>query len=110
MRIADTFGSPQSYGNGTELVRVSEQHVQSPTSKKDESVAGIDSIPLDELGFKGASGDLESRGMEASFTVNEVTGKAQLVIVETGTGREILKIPSDSYLYDGVLRRFSLSR
>ena len=110
MRIADTFGSPQAYGNGTELVRVSEQHAQSTASKKYESVAGVDSIPLGELEFKGASGDLESRGMEASFTVNEVTGKAQLVIVETGTGREILKIPSDSYLYEGVLRRFSLSR
>ena len=110
MRIADTFGSPQPYGSGTELVKVSEQHAQSPTSKKAESAAGVDSIPRAELGFEGASRDLESRGMEASFTLNDVTGKAQLVIVETGTGREILKIPSDSYLYEGVLRRFSLSR
>ena len=43
--------------------------------------------------------ELERKGMEVSFLVDPSSGRAQMVVVETGTGREVLKVPSDSVLY-----------
>jgi hypothetical protein len=37
--------------------------------------------------------------MEVSFLVDPSSGRAQMVVVESGTGREVLKVPSDSALY-----------
>ena len=43
--------------------------------------------------------ELERKGMEVSFLVDPSSGRAQMVVVESGTGREVLKVPSDSALY-----------
>jgi hypothetical protein len=43
--------------------------------------------------------ELEKKGMEVSFLVDPSSGRAQMVVVESGTGREVLKVPSDSALY-----------
>ena len=43
--------------------------------------------------------ELERRGMEVSFLVDPSSGRAQMVVVESGTGREVLKVPSDTALY-----------
>ena len=43
--------------------------------------------------------ELERKGMEVSFLVDPSSGRAQMVVVESGTGREVLKVPSDSVLY-----------
>lgn len=48
---------------------------------------------------------LESRGMETSFVINPTTGVAQMVIVESGTGREVLKVPADSSLHQALSAR-----
>ena len=42
---------------------------------------------------------LERKGMEVSFLVDPSSGRAQMVVLESGTGREVLKVPSDSALY-----------
>ena len=43
--------------------------------------------------------ELERKGMEVSFFVDPSSGRAQMVVIESGTGREVLKVPSDSALY-----------
>jgi uncharacterized FlaG/YvyC family protein len=48
---------------------------------------------------------LERKGMEVSFLVDPSSGRAQMVIVESGTGREVLKVPSDSALYQAIENR-----
>jgi uncharacterized FlaG/YvyC family protein len=44
--------------------------------------------------------ELERKGMEISFSVDPSSGRAQMVVVESGTGREVLKVPSDSALHN----------
>jgi uncharacterized FlaG/YvyC family protein len=40
--------------------------------------------------------------MEVSFLVDPSSGRAQMVVIESGTGREVLKVPSDSALYQAL--------
>lgn len=49
--------------------------------------------------------ELERKGMEVSFRVDQSTGRAQMVVVESGTQREVLKVPSDSALYQILDRK-----
>jgi uncharacterized FlaG/YvyC family protein len=66
-------------------------------------------------GFANESGDrkliydikaeLERKGMEISFRVDPSSGRAQMVVVESGTQREVLKVPSDSALYQILDRK-----
>ena len=49
--------------------------------------------------------ELERKGMEVSFRVDPSSGRAQMVVVESGTRREVLKVPSDSALYQILDRK-----
>lgn len=55
--------------------------------------------------FQNLRAELERRGMEVSFSVDPSSGFAQMVVIESGTGREVLKVPSDSTLYQALKDR-----
>lgn len=50
------------------------------------------------------------RGMEMRYVVNQATGDAQIIISESGTGREVLKIPSDSAVVGSLLQAVDVRR
>jgi uncharacterized FlaG/YvyC family protein len=52
--------------------------------------------------FQNLLVELDRKGMEVSFSVDPAVGFAQMVVVESGTGREVLKVPSDSTLYQAL--------
>ena len=76
------------------------------SSASEDTYAGV----VDEKYLENLQKSIDSRGMEVSFTVDSETGRAQMVIVETGTGREVLKVPSDSALYQSLLTSFTSLR
>ena len=65
-----------------------------PTSVAASAHQTSDREPVDDIRV-----GLERKGMEVSFLVDPSSGRAQMVVVESGTGREVLKVPSDSVLY-----------
>ena len=72
---------------------VQEPHVM-PTSVAASEHQTSDREPVDDIRV-----GLERKGMEVSFLVDLSSGRAQMVILESGTGREVLTVPSDSALY-----------
>ena len=65
-----------------------------PTSVAASARETTDREPVNDIRV-----ELERKGMEVSFRVDPSSGRAQIVVVESGTGREVLKVPSDSVLY-----------
>jgi uncharacterized FlaG/YvyC family protein len=65
-----------------------------PTSAAASVHKTSDREPVDDIRV-----GLERKGMEVSFLVDPSSGRAQMVVLESGTGREVLKVPSDSALY-----------
>jgi len=61
--------------------------------------------PRDSELFQDTRVELERKGMEVSFLLDPSSGKAQMVIVDSGTGREVLKVPSDSALFQVLSRK-----
>ena len=75
--------------------RPSEQELNAmPTSVAASARQASDREPVNDIRV-----ELERKGMEVSFLVDPSSGRAQMVVVESGTGREVLKVPSDSVLY-----------
>jgi hypothetical protein len=70
-----------------------EPHVN-PTVDAVITSKASDRVPVNDLRV-----ELERKGMEVSFSVDPSSGRAQMLVVESGTGREVLKVPSDSALY-----------
>ena len=72
--------------------------VQEPHAIPKSAAASVhktsDPEPIDDIRV-----GLERKGMEVSFLVDPSSGRAQMVVLESGTGREVLKVPSDSVLY-----------
>jgi uncharacterized FlaG/YvyC family protein len=85
----DKGASPQNQSRPS----VQEPHAI-PTSVVASASQTSDRQPVSDIRV-----ELERKGMEVSFLVDPSSGRAQMVVVESGTGREVLKVPSDSVLY-----------
>ncbi len=100
MRIANDVDTSFSF---IDIDRASPVQKQSRPSEYDSRRVPPSPVIDQEQGGREASQgmriELERKGMEVSFSVDPSSGRAQMVVVESGTGREVLKVPSDSALY-----------
>ena len=101
MRIisaADASSSVMAVDKGASSQNQSRPSVQEPNATP-TSVAAPARQTSDREPVNDIRVELERKGMEVSFLVDPSSGRAQMVVVESGTGREVLKVPSDSVLY-----------
>jgi uncharacterized FlaG/YvyC family protein len=101
MRInsaADASPSVMAVDKGVSSQNQSRPSVQEPHAIPTSAAASVhktsDREPVNDIRV-----GLERKGMEVSFLVDPSSGRAQMVVLESGTGREVLKVPSDSALY-----------
>jgi uncharacterized FlaG/YvyC family protein len=94
----DAFSSVMAVDKGASSQNQSRPSVQEPHARQTSDAASAhkasDSEPVSDIRVR-----LERKGMEVSFLVDPSSGRAQMVVIESGTGREVLKVPSDSALY-----------
>lgn len=62
-------------------------------------------VLFEKIGSQTTLEALESRGMEISFVIDGSSGVVQMVIVESGTGREVLRVPADSGFQKNFVNR-----
>ena len=101
MRIisaADASSSVMAVDKGASSQNQSRPSVQEPNAMP-TSVAAPARQTSDREPVNDIRVELERKGMEVSFLVDPSSGRAHMVVVESGTGREVLKVPSDSVLY-----------
>ena len=101
MRIISTVDasfSVEAVDKTASLERQSQRRVQESHAPPKSDAASVHTTS-DRQPVNDVRAELERKGMQVSFLVDPLSGRAQMVIVESGTGREVLKVPSDTALY-----------